>query len=186
MRSPERSLSRPDPLQRTKEEREAGVADDLGPASGSSAEADDEEEYEVTTNQAGASRPQSRAREPRWLQSVASAWQTMVFGVLVVVCILIVGLAILNARDAGPQQPAQPMPPDVTQQASFLHQTNQVMRSERLEHRGKINARLSQLGVSFHHMRNKRKLGSSRAAGALVGNENAAIAIMHTGQLQPG
>jgi len=184
MRSPERNLSRPDPLQRTKEEREAALPNDLGPVSGSSAEADDEEE--VISNQAGASRPPNHSGEAWCLQSVAISWQAAVLGVLVVVCILIVGLAIVKARNAGPQQPDQPTPPDVTQHTSLLHQSNQVMRSERFGHRRKKSPRLSQLGAPFYRMHEKRKPGSSRVAEALVGSEDAAIAIMHTGQLMPG
>lgn len=185
MRSPERNLSRPDPLQRTKEEREAALPEDLGPVSGSSAEADDEEEV-VISNQAGASPPPNHSGEAWCLQSVAISWQAAVFGVLVVVCIFFVGLTIVKARNAGPQQPDQPIPPDVTQHTSLLHQSNQVMRSERFGHRRKKSARMSQLGVSFDRVREKRKPGSSRVAEALVGSEDAAITIMHTGQLMPG
>lgn len=184
MRSPERSLIRPDPLQRTKEEREAALADHLSPVSGSSAEADNEEE--VISNRAGASRLPNRSREAWCLQSVAIAWQATLFGVLVVVCILVVSLAIVKARNAGPQQPAQPTPPDVTQHASFLHQSNHVIRSERMGHRRKTKSHSSQLSVPFYSMRNKRKHGSSQVAEALVGSETAAIVVMHTGKLRPG
>lgn len=184
MHSPEMSSSRPDPLQRTKEEREAALAEDLGPVSGSSAEADDEEE-ELISKQAGAPRLPKRAREARGPHSAAVGWHEVAYRVLVVLSILIVGLAIVTLFRKI-EQPSQSTPPDTTHAASSsLHQLDQVLRSERSGHQRQTSARLSQLGSSLNRMHNKRKLGVGHEVQPLVASENAAVAVMHTGRLQP-